>query len=162
MMNEHMPEEVARRVWARWATDAPHGEIAGWLDLVGYRVTVDEVVAIAVSYARQREVRRGQTRVVRANGPDRSGSSVVRVVGDNRLVPAFRGYPPESSAQCLQQISAGSLGTCSGMLPASSGSIASMELRIGTRSGSMCAGGIHQGRPSCMVTCQPRRSNSRW
>jgi hypothetical protein len=50
-----VPEEVARRVWARWATGSPTGEIVAWLARVGYRLTQEEALMIAARYEQQRD-----------------------------------------------------------------------------------------------------------
>jgi hypothetical protein len=54
-VSELVPEEVARRVWARWATGTPPDEIAAWLARVGYRLSPDEVLMIATRYEQQRD-----------------------------------------------------------------------------------------------------------
>jgi hypothetical protein len=54
-MSEHLPEEVARQVWARQWHGASCEEMSAWLGLIGYSVHPDEVAVIASRYEQQRD-----------------------------------------------------------------------------------------------------------
>jgi hypothetical protein len=61
VVSEQIPEEAALRAWARWATGEPLGEIAAWLNRIGYRLSTDDVAVIAIRHEQQRDAHSSRT-----------------------------------------------------------------------------------------------------
>jgi hypothetical protein len=59
VVSEIVPEEVERRVWALWARGSRPADIAAWLAQIGYRMDVDEVAVIALTYEQEQSQTRG-------------------------------------------------------------------------------------------------------